>query len=110
MRANSSTDLLLRALPGAPIITVASAAALIGHSQTSAGEAVNALARAGILRQRDLGRQRYRVFEAPEVIDLFGDVQTAIGPPDAAAPPSWLEPVEEFRGGVRVPRSVVPER
>ena len=81
LRANSSADLLLRSLPGAPIITVASAAALTGHSQTSAGEAVNSLARAGILRQRDLGRQRYRVFEAPEVIDLFGEVQTAIGAP-----------------------------
>ena len=86
VRANSSTDLLLRALPGAPIITVASAAALTGHSQTSAGEAVNALASAGILCQRDLGRQRYRVFEAPEVLDLFGDVQTAVSHPDTDPP------------------------
>ena len=82
IRANSSTDLLLRALPGVPIITVASAAALTGHSQTSVGEAVNALASAGILRQRDVGRQRYRVFEAPEVLDLFGDVHNAISRPD----------------------------
>ena len=42
---------------------------------------MNALASAGILRQRDLGRQRYRVFEAPEVIDLFGEVQGTIGAP-----------------------------
>ena len=87
VRANSSTDLLLRALPGAPIITVASAAVLTGHSQTSAGEAVNLLARAGILQQRNVGRQRYRVFEAPEVLDLFGDVQNAINQRDRGLSP-----------------------
>lgn len=88
VRVNSSTDLLLRSLPGVPVITVASAAALTGHSQTSSGEAVNALARAGILRQRDLGRRRYRVFEAPEILDLFGEVQSTITHPDTGPSPA----------------------
>ena len=87
VRANSSTDLLLRALPGAPIITVASVAVLTGHSQTSAGEAVNLLARADILQQRNVGRQRYGVFEAPDVLDLFGDVQNAINQRDRGHSP-----------------------
>jgi len=34
------------------------------------GEAINRLEAAGILRQRNVGRQRYRVVEAVEVIDL----------------------------------------
>ena len=78
---------MLRALPGAPIITVASVAVLTGHSQTSAGEAVNLLARADILQQRNVGRQRYGVFEAPDVLDLFGDVQNAINQRDRGHSP-----------------------
>lgn len=71
VRANSAAELLLELLPGVPVITVDSAARLIGRSEMRTGEAVNRLEAAGILRQRDVGRQRYRVFEAADVVDLF---------------------------------------
>lgn len=58
-------------LPGAPVVSVESASALSGRSKARTTDAVNTLAEAGILRQRNVGRQRYRVFEAPDVLDLF---------------------------------------
>ena len=81
VRANSSTDLLLRVLPGAPIVTVESASKLIGRSKARTTDAVNALAEAGVLRQRNVGRQRYRVFEATEVLDLFTGLERALASP-----------------------------
>lgn len=81
VRANSSTDLLLRVLPGAPIVTVESASNLIGRSKARTADAVNQLAEAGILRQRNAGRQRYRVFEAAGVLDLFTALERALASP-----------------------------
>jgi Fic family protein len=81
VRANSSTDLLLRVLPGAPIVTVESASRLISRSRARTTDAVNALAEAGVLRQRNVGRQRYRVFEATEVLDLFTGLERALASP-----------------------------
>lgn len=70
VRANSATDALLRRLPGAPIVTVSSAAALVGRSFTAANDAIVRLCGAGILRQITVGR-RNRAFEAPQVIEAF---------------------------------------
>ena len=81
VRANSSTDLLLRALPGAPIVNVESASKLIGRSKARATDAVNRLAEAGVLQQRNVGRQRYRIFEAAEVLDLFTGLERALASP-----------------------------
>ena len=81
VRANSSTDLLLRVLPGAPIVTVESASKLINRSKARTTDAVNALASTGVLRQRNVGRQRYRVFEATEVLDLFTGLERALASP-----------------------------
>ncbi|WP_420639217.1 Fic family protein [Candidatus Poriferisocius sp.] len=81
VRANSSTDLLLRVLPGVPIITVESAARLIGRSKARTTDAVNALAEARVLRQRNVGKQRYRVFEATDVIDLFTTLERTLATP-----------------------------
>jgi hypothetical protein len=73
--------LLLDLLPGVPVITVDSAARLIGRSEVRTGEAVNRLEAAGILRQRNIGRQRYRVFEAADVVDLFTGLERALASP-----------------------------
>lgn len=81
VRANSSVDLLLRVLPGAPVVSVESAASLIGRSKARTADAVNALTDAGILRQRNVGRQRYRVFEASDVLDLFTGLERALASP-----------------------------
>jgi Fic family protein len=94
IRANSSTDLLLRALPGAPIISVNGAAELLGRSYRAANEAVDRLVDGGVLSQVNVGR-RNRAFEAREIIDAFADLErqlaspggdTLYSPPDRTVP------------------------
>jgi len=80
VRANSATDLLLRALPGAPLLTVRSAAALVGRSAQATNEAVARLTEAEILSQTTLGR-RNRAFEAPDVISAFTDLERRLASP-----------------------------
>ncbi|MGH8776391.1 MAG: Fic family protein [Jiangellaceae bacterium] len=95
VRASSAAHLLLRALPGTPVVTVDSAAALIGRSAVRTGEAVNRLVDAGVLRQRNIGRQRYRVFEASGVLDLFTSLERALASPPgdtAIDPPNHVVP------------------
>ena len=88
VRANSAVELILDLLPGVPVITVDSAARLIGRSEMRTGEAINRLETAGVLRQRNVGKQRYRVFEAADVVDLFTGLERALASPtdDAAMP------------------------
>ena len=77
------------------MITVDSAARLIGRSEMRTGEAVNRLEAAGVLRQRNIGRQRYRVFEAADVVDLFAGLERALASPTgdtATAPPTRRAP------------------
>lgn len=81
VRANSATDRLLRALPGAPLVTVNSAAVLIGRSFAAANEAMARLAGAGILRQVTVGR-RNRAFEAPAIIEAFTDLERQLASPE----------------------------
>jgi Fic family protein len=100
VRANSAVELLLDVLPGVPVITVESAAQLIGRSEMRTGEAINRLEAAGVLRQRNIGRQRYRVFEAGDVVELFTGLERALASPTgdtATAAPKR-----------RVPRRVKP--
>ena len=95
VRANSAVELLLDVLPGVPVITVESAARLIGRSEMRTGEAVNRLEAAGVLRQRNVRRQRYRVFEAADVVDLFTGLEGALSSPagnTATAPPTRRVP------------------
>ncbi len=81
VRANSAVELLLDLLPGVPMITVDSAARLIGRSEMRTGDAINRLEAAGVLRQRNVGRLRYRVFEAADVVDLFTGLERALASP-----------------------------
>ena len=55
----------------------------VGMCLARTTDAVNALAAAGILRQRNVGRRRYRVFEATDVLDLFTGLERAIAGPTA---------------------------
>ena len=73
VRANSAVELILDKLPGVRMLTFDSAARLIGRSDMRTGGAINRLEAAGILHQRNIGEQRYRVFEATDVIELFTD-------------------------------------
>jgi len=88
-RANSAADLLLRALPGAPVLTVQSAAELIGRSTQATNEAIARLTDAKVLSQTTVGR-RNRAFEAPEVIRAFTDLERRLASPSGdtrTAPP-----------------------
>ncbi|HVE45941.1 MAG TPA: Fic family protein [Acidimicrobiales bacterium] len=104
VRASSSTDLLVEVLPGAPVMSVESASALIGRSKARTTEAVNTLAEAGVLRQRNVGRQRYRVFEAPDVLDLFTGLERSLASPGgdtANVPPVRQVPASPERSRTR---------
>lgn len=80
VRSSSATDLLLRALPGAPIVTVNSAAALIRKSYKAASQAVATLEDKRILTQVTVGK-RNRAFEAREIIDSFADLERQLASP-----------------------------
>lgn len=94
VRRGSAADLLIGALPGAPVVSVSSAADLIGRSFQATNEAMTRLEAVGVVRQINVGR-RNRAFEAPAIIDAFtalerqlasptGDTRSA--PPDRPAP------------------------
>lgn len=100
VRANSAVELLLDVLPGVPVITVESAARLIGRSEMRTGNAINRLGASGVLRQRNVGRQRYRVFEAADVVDLFTGIERA-----SASPAGNIATASPAR---RVPRRAKP--
>lgn len=80
IRSRSAADLLINALPGAPVVTVKGAAELIGRTYQATNEALARLTDAGILRQVNVGR-RNRAFEAPEVIRLFTDLERRLSSP-----------------------------
>jgi hypothetical protein len=81
VRARSATDLLLKALPGAPVLTVDSAAQLIGRTYKPANDAIQRLVDAKILRQVTIGR-RNRAFEAPDVIAAFTALERRLASPE----------------------------
>ena len=79
-RVGSATDLLLRSLVGAPVLTVGSAADLIGRSFPQTNEAIGRLVSAGVLSQVRVSR-RNRVFEAPAIINAFTDLERQLASP-----------------------------
>ena len=70
VRAGSAVELLLRVLPGAPIISVTGAADLIGRSFQATNDAMRRLVAAGVVRQVSVGR-RNRAYEATAITDAF---------------------------------------
>ncbi len=96
VRKGSALDLLIDVLPGVPLLTVASAAGLIGRSDVATGAAINHLANAGILTQRNIGKQRYRIFEAPTVLNLFTSLERSLaGPTGDTATDEPVRPVPQ---------------
>jgi Fic family protein len=94
VRADSAADLLLRRLPGAPILTVQSAAELIGRSAQATNQAIARLAEAKVLSQTTVGK-RNRAFEAPEVIRAFTALERQLASPSGdtrMAPPTRRVP------------------
>ncbi len=80
VREGSSLDLLVRALPGAPVFTVAAAAALLDRSFAAANEAIKRLLDAGAIRQVGMGA-RNRTFEAREIVTAFTDLERSLASP-----------------------------
>lgn len=80
-RADSAASRLIAALPGAPIVTVQSAAALIDRSEQAVNEAIPRLVEAQILKQTTLGR-RNRAFEASDLLDAVTDLERQLASPD----------------------------
>jgi hypothetical protein len=96
VRARSSADLLLRTLIGAPVVTVKSAASLIGRSFVQTNQAIARLVAADILRQVSVGR-RNRAFEAPEIVDAFTALERRLASPAGdtrASPPTRKVPAQ----------------
>ncbi len=83
-RADSAVRLLVAALPGSPIVSVSSAAQLIGRTYPSANDAIGRLVATGILTQVAIGRKRNRVFEARDIVNAFADFERrGATPPEA---------------------------
>jgi Fic family protein len=80
IRANSATDLLLRRLPGAPVLTVQSAEALLNRTFKPTHGAIERLVEAGILKRVTIDR-RSRAYEAPEIIDAFTALERQLASP-----------------------------
>ncbi len=80
VRRGSAVDLLVNALPGAPIVTATGAGQLIGRSFQAANEAISRLVNAGILQQINVGR-RNRAFEAADVIQRFTQLERRLASP-----------------------------
>ena len=81
VRKGSALNLLIEVLPGVPLLTVESAARLISRSEVAAGGAINRLLDAEILVQRNVGKQRYRIFEAPAILELFISLERTLASP-----------------------------
>jgi hypothetical protein len=87
VRRDSATDRLIRALPGAPMVTVSGASELIGRSFQQTNEAISRLSGANVLKQVTIGK-RDRAFEASEIVDAFSDLERQLGSPEGDTLPS----------------------
>lgn len=81
VRSGSALELLIEAMPGAPLLSAQSAASLISRSEQAVNEAIPRLLGAGILSQTTVGR-RNRAFEAPDLIDAFTDLERRLASPE----------------------------
>ena len=81
VRRGSAADLLLQALPGAPLLTTTTASDLIGRSFQATSQAIDRLVDADILKQVTVGR-RNRAFEAPELIEAFTALERQLASPE----------------------------
>lgn len=80
LRRNSAAERLVELLPGTPVVTSTSAAALLGRSFNAANGAIERFVRAGILTKMTVGR-RNRAWEAREILDAFTDLERGLASP-----------------------------
>jgi Fic family protein len=80
-RQGSALDLLVRALPGVPLLTPEGATDLIGRSPVAVRAAITQLLEAQILVLRPSSSPRNRVLEAPQVIQLMTYLERTLATP-----------------------------
>ena len=80
-RRDSAVNLLIGALPAAPVLTTYTAAELTGRSFQATNQAINRLVGTGILVQVNVG-SRNRAFEAPELIEAFTALERQLASPE----------------------------
>ncbi len=95
-RRHSSAEALIQQLPAYPILTVSTAAELLGRSKQAANEAVAALVDAGILKATTLAR-RNRAWEAVELFDLINEVERELAVPIDTDEPQRPSPARRSR-------------
>lgn len=81
VRKGSSLDTLSKGLVGMPILTVATAMNLTRTTHKQTSEAISVLVEAEILKSMST-RMRNRVYEAPEIIAAFAELERQIASPN----------------------------
>jgi hypothetical protein len=112
VRKGSAAEMLIGALPGAPVVSVSSAADLIGRSFQATNEAMSRLEAAGVVRRVNVGR-RNRAFEAPAIIDTFTALERQLASPTGdtrTAPPRRPAPARRPPSAHAVRRNAVLRR
>jgi len=107
VRAGSAVELLLGALPGAPIVSVSGAAELIGRSFQATNQAMHRLEAAGVVRQISVGR-RNRAHEATAILDAFTTLERQLASP--AAIPVRRHPGDRHQRGRRIASQLLTDR
>ena len=79
-RANSAMALLIDELPGKPVVSVESAARMIGRSREAARLAIKAMAAAKVLHQSSKNKKS-DIYAAREILDAFTSYERALATP-----------------------------
>jgi hypothetical protein len=81
LRSDAAALRLIDVLPGAPVITLASAQSMVDRSLRATIDGVKGLINAGIVTPAHLGRQRKQIYEAREIIDVFTALERQLASP-----------------------------
>ena len=81
VRSDAAALKLIEILPGAPVITLASAQSMIDRSLRATIDAMRRLSDAQVVTPAHLGRQRKQIYEAREIIDVFTALERQLASP-----------------------------
>jgi Fic family protein len=81
VRSDAAALRLIDVLPGAPVMTLASAHSMIDRSLRATIDAMKRLSDAGVVTPALVGRQRKQIYEAREIIDVFTALERQLASP-----------------------------
>ena len=81
VRSDAAALKLIGILPGAPVLTLASASGMIERSLRATMDAMKQLTDAGVVAPVHVGRQRKQIYEAREIIDVFTALERRLASP-----------------------------